>query len=334
MQRFFRGFKGSRGQYGTLTEPLLLEESNGAIPDLDPYEQLGSSVPNASYVPGYDPIVDPAQTDPPPITDSNYGTWLTALDTVIDSLQPDPDQQLLLTNGTHANYAVIHLQRLADPSQPWNADSNPYLTIDCMPVDLTVVNKDGGVGSSRDDRIGSTEDPPGSDIWKQQAYRADSIQRGGTVSRENFDIWNRSPKDLPDPTDPNATPIDLMDDDTFRLPVTSERPEGNENPSYSHDFWKEPVARDSGKPYPWLAFFNRPFTSAAELSLVPIASPFHLTQRHSPATNLLGEASRLHHLAGFFESPTPVSPWDAITGVLVQGIPYLIWFMSRHRIAA
>ena len=292
----FRGFKGSQGQYGTLTEPLL-DASNGTIPDYDPYQQLSQ---NGSYAPGSDPII--TLSDP---TDRNYGTWSNPLNSAIDSLQTD--EPLLVTNGTHANYAVIHLQRLANPTQPWSEDNNPYLTIDCMPVDLTVVNKDGGVGSSRDD-------PVGSNAGNQLAYRADSIQRGGTVSRENFDIWNRSPKDLPDPTDPNATPINLMDDDTFRLPDTSERPEGNRNPPYSHDFWKEPVAREQNKPLPWLAFFNRPFTSAAELSLVPIASPFHLTQRHSPATDLLGEASRLHHLAGFFESSTPVPPWDAITG--------------------
>ncbi|MBS0208427.1 MAG: hypothetical protein JSS27_05680 [Planctomycetes bacterium] len=62
------------------------------------------------------------------------------------------------TPGTYVDYATVFLQRLADPTMPWNPDKydpqngvnsgaskynanlpiNPYLTIDWMPIDLTV----------------------------------------------------------------------------------------------------------------------------------------------------------------------------------------------------
>ncbi len=46
----------------------------------------------------------------------------------------------LLQTGTKLNYKNVFLQRLANPSQPWNPITNPYRTIDWMPVDLTTFN--------------------------------------------------------------------------------------------------------------------------------------------------------------------------------------------------
>ena len=47
---------------------------------------------------------------------------------------------LLMLNGTHDNFAVVHLQRLANPIIGWNSSTNPYITVDSMTVDLTVIN--------------------------------------------------------------------------------------------------------------------------------------------------------------------------------------------------
>ncbi len=68
----------------------------------------------------------------------------------LDNLHPDvplderPGAPLfdlgLLQAGNHQDVANIFLQRLADPTQPWNAVSNPYLTVDAMTMDLTVFN--------------------------------------------------------------------------------------------------------------------------------------------------------------------------------------------------
>ncbi|HBE71667.1 MAG TPA: hypothetical protein DDW52_26285 [Planctomycetaceae bacterium] len=40
--------------------------------------------------------------------------------------------------GTQANWCTAFMQRLADPERPWHADFNPYITIDWIPIDLTI----------------------------------------------------------------------------------------------------------------------------------------------------------------------------------------------------
>ncbi len=40
--------------------------------------------------------------------------------------------------GTQENWCTAYLQRLADPEKPWDAAFNPYITVDWMPIDLTV----------------------------------------------------------------------------------------------------------------------------------------------------------------------------------------------------
>ena len=53
---------------------------------------------------------------------------------------PIDGARLPQVNGTLSNHRRIHLQRLANPLAPYNAETNPYLTIDVMPVDLTIFN--------------------------------------------------------------------------------------------------------------------------------------------------------------------------------------------------
>jgi hypothetical protein len=45
--------------------------------------------------------------------------------------------------GTHQEAASLFLQRLADPSRPFNAKDNPYVTVDLAPMDLTTFNGEG-----------------------------------------------------------------------------------------------------------------------------------------------------------------------------------------------
>jgi len=43
-------------------------------------------------------------------------------------------------SGTVTNYKTVFLQRLANPSAAYDPATNPYLTVDWMPIDLTVFN--------------------------------------------------------------------------------------------------------------------------------------------------------------------------------------------------
>ena len=42
--------------------------------------------------------------------------------------------------GTRTHFRTAYLQRLADPTQPWHVDDNPYITVDYIGLDLTVFN--------------------------------------------------------------------------------------------------------------------------------------------------------------------------------------------------
>ena len=308
----FRGFKGINGQFGTLTEPLGLVDGSGKSQSSDdPYEELTKThhSGSGSYIPGQNPITN--------TTDPNYGSWAPPPSHAIDY---DNDTDLLI-NGTHANYAVVYLQRLANPTADWDATDNPYLTIDCMPVDLHVVNTNAG---NLDDPFGGptqldyrTEDingngvlDSGEDTNSNGTLDHDSVQRGGStavIAPTAFDLWNRSPSD-------RSSPIDLNDAATFRTEPTNTRMIASAPalafPVFRNTLGSAPSA-GSG-PYPWMAFLNRPFSSAAELALVPVASPFHLTQRHSVGT---GANEVFYHLLPIFEA-TNQPPWDAVTGQL------------------
>ncbi len=62
--------------------------------------------------------------------------------------------------GTYQDVANIFLQRLADPSQPWDAATNPYITVDAMTMDLTVFNGEDDLRTVIDrDGDGTTAEP-------------------------------------------------------------------------------------------------------------------------------------------------------------------------------
>ena len=58
----------------------------------------------------------------------------------------DPDGEIFnkqldrLDDHTTLRYKSVFLQRLADPTRGWDRYTNPYLTLDWMPIDLTVFN--------------------------------------------------------------------------------------------------------------------------------------------------------------------------------------------------
>ena len=56
------------------------------------------------------------------------------------SLNDPMDPDFVVRPGTALDWSTAYLQRLADPEKPWDATFNPYITVDWMPIDLTVFN--------------------------------------------------------------------------------------------------------------------------------------------------------------------------------------------------
>ena len=75
-------------------------------------------------------------------TESSTGSALDyAFDTPVDQLIDSSHYNDYLQNtGIKVGYRVVHLQRLANPTRPFNAITNPYLTIDSSSLDLFVFN--------------------------------------------------------------------------------------------------------------------------------------------------------------------------------------------------
>ena len=130
------------------------------------------------------------------------GQYGTVLDIPVDQQrellgdEPGVWTKYLNVNGTFPAYRVIYLQRLADPTRPFAAESaanprtwNPYRTVDAMTVDLTCFN--GMTNTTKDPTLGTG------------TYHFESHQRGernwyysASTSNKEANLWkqNRSAK--------------------------------------------------------------------------------------------------------------------------------------------
>ncbi len=189
--------------------------------------------------------VDPLTNQVPPA--SNPGA--PVLDQPFDSMANMPFRELLdngfAGTGTVLQYKTVFLQRLADPTLPWNPEPlnwdgspntdynpnlpvNPYLTIDWMPIDLTVFNGD-------DQRSANTMLAPWDpdDAAQEQNPREDpnnpirfaTRQRGfprtPPPAGSTYNVWQQPAfQQLALGTDPTAPPrLNVVGQDDFTNPT-------------------------------------------------------------------------------------------------------------------
>jgi hypothetical protein len=224
--------------------------------------------------------------------------------------------------GTQLDWCTAYLQRLADPERPWHAALNPYITVDWMPIDLTVFSgeesitggsfhfgsrqKNGVIGTAR----GSTF----------LSYNNDTPLPTTGVGSTNYfthqlfiDNVTNAITSVPSVVRPTAntgpatanfatfgylnSPFDLLNDPAVTVPVP-------------------PIYQGSPATAPRnLTWFNRPFASPYELMLVPLCSPGQLMQEFSAPASSSDVATVNHyapalptvgnvftHLPNFFQS--------------------------------
>ncbi len=94
------------------------------------------------------------------------------------------------------NFKTVLLQRLANPLIPYDPKSNPYLTVDWMPIDLTVFN--GQASSSNDPDDPSPPSPttpvptPGAaSVHFATRQRNGKLSGGISSLTSDFNIWYR-----------------------------------------------------------------------------------------------------------------------------------------------
>ncbi len=215
--------------------------------------------------------------------------------------------------GTSQNVRTIFLQRLADPTLPWNPDPddpqfgtqfksslplNPYLTIDWLPVDLTIYNGEDEADGDYSGRDGSfiSEDVTGT----YQDVRFESRERGKRPNAagsggEVLNLWKAT-------TEPNLRRSQRQLGESF-FPYSLRHTLGylnevfytNQPGSFSYGSSspnkvaneRELGYSDRGAANPWLTWLDRPFVSQYELLQVPISPPGRLTFDHDQkAANL------------------------------------------------
>ncbi len=217
--------------------------------------------------------------------------------------------------NTVSRYKTVFLQRLASPNDPYDPVSNPYRTVDWMPIDLTVFNgEDTPAANSWHDAWNNPnaawdpDDPTGTmnnGMGNQAKIQIVSRQRGawplpqslvvsGTTDNNLWTpasshlLWNNSTissgliaEGVTPVTDCGAIISKVASHTLGYLNTTFWAPNGATPPNP----WVDGTGTtancqnylgDPLQPFPWITISGRPFISELELLQVPASYPARL----------------------------------------------------------
>ena len=180
-----------------------------------------------------------------------------AIDTPLDD--GDPELAQLGTNFSRGRR--LFLQRLANPLLPYDADTNPYLTIDDTQAYITVFN--GRLSASQQEQGRKNSDARGGFSSAERGY-------GYRGQPTDFDFWKTR---LPDvqATDRDTKRNGIRNDPKFSMRYLPQVTLGFLNKTFMDQNAVDAVAlrAQPDQPFPWLTWNNRPYVSGNELMLVP-----------------------------------------------------------------
>ena len=206
---------------------------------------------------------------------------------------------------------------LFDPNLP----VNPYITVDWLPVDLTVFNGDDRQPLNWDNEKNETpwnfpqmqfnpDDQPGE-------FRFATRERGDEQSRiPNLFTW-AVPPELPETVvDPTVDSNDYFRDRLLHTLGFLNRTYRTNQGAAVAPWWRTTgdsrYVGDPLVPFPWLTWNNRPYANQMELLLVPATSPQRLLLEFSTDTRkdpyrggLDNLRAPFYHLLNFYHSSVP-----------------------------
>ena len=190
--------------------------------------------------------------------------------------------------GSFENYRTAFLQRLADPTQPYNPLTNPYRTVDQVPIDLTIfsgeadptdITKQGAPGSIPGDEIDYL---PGS-----RQKDGQQVDAAGIVTASH--VLHSYSSDVPDPIAdaPNGTDYFVLSGGTGEFDTTFNYLNTAFGPIAPFDAAFPELRGRPTTPFAMHPWLNRPFASPYELMMVPACSQGRLLEEFSavPTTN-------------------------------------------------
>ncbi|MDA7951531.1 MAG: hypothetical protein MPJ24_08590, partial [Pirellulaceae bacterium] len=208
-----------------------------------------------------------------------WSGYSAPLDEPFDRQSGVPLENIDFREGTIDTYRTIFLQRLADPTRDWNQDTNPYITIDYMPVDLHVFD------GENDDSV-ADPDLPGTSTLNFQSRAKGAISSGRRISNL-FVNYSEPPatSTLPD------SPADHYQENSLQhsFGYWNVTP-ANIYAGVVNSVWNNEMIHGSPtiiydgtpmEPFTTPAWNSRPYNSIAELLMVPASSPGRFTSEFS-----------------------------------------------------
>ena len=261
---------------------------------------------------------------------------LRARDTPLDYNRPGDYPNAIKRDATTQGFGLIHLQRLADPLNAWDANNNPYLTVDSAVVDLTAFN-------------GETDSTPGPGAteagFSKVPLKFGSREHGPKPAKRPVPAPNAviNPNPWQQKFDnsvstrtiagPDVTLVDNTHVFGYKLVHTlgylnevlgdhwkgtlpaQQAPvmvSGGATPAYpnvtANDYTS--YVGDPKTPFPWFTFNNRPYASTMELALVPAvrssklldSTRFSTHDGSNPYNPAAGRTGPFDHLLNPFDS--------------------------------
>ena len=227
----------------------------------------------------------------------------------------DEDLDAINTAGIVDNFRYAYLQRLANPSETFDVNDNPYLTIDTMTVDLVAGNS-----------LGTGFGDPGAEV-----YNKDNAGASEPVVDNNYELQSTERGELFASAEFN-TSVDLARKNLF----ASEDGENENDASdvatavaFTHTFGALNTSyTGSTVPFGCLTWNNRPFASAGEIANVPYLPSglitYFFNEGARPYTAVSDDMNVYHqHMMPFFGEvlSDPTVDLDGHRHLLRFGIP-------------
>ncbi|MCC7336125.1 MAG: hypothetical protein IT422_13575 [Pirellulaceae bacterium] len=221
------------------------------------------------------------------------------------------------TPGTQPDWCTAFLQRLADPERPYHVTFNPYITVDWMPIDLTVFSGEDVVKDASGSEFPATY---------QFEFRSKNGAIGGAAGQTFLSYASEEPSSRPDA--PGTTAYfkkELPAESTTSRPPPPPALEPNLttlgylNSAFAMPSVPIPAYMGAPSTPPAnLQWYNRDFASPYELMLVPLSAPGQLMQEFSIPTapvNLYSDfrlPNTFGHLPNFFQQADNTTNTNAL----------------------